>query len=215
MGARHTKHVETEFSDPFSVQEARSAENCVVRHRDGDEHAIRKTVQVELIKNIGNCLFPVDSAPKGRIVLALWGYSHKWRCASGKRINVEFRIGGRRSEVSIERDVSIVGARVQLRGCKLRVGAGGLWSDEVLIQGGDQHTIVRASTGERLNSERCFINFEPRVWLGRRSLVLKNTTIGEGAIVGAGAIVTKDVPPRCAVGGNPAKVIKEDVTWQA
>ena len=46
------------------------------------------------------------------------------------------------------------------------------------------------------------------VWFGNRVLVTGNTTIGEGAIVAAGSVVCKDVPPLAIVGGNPAKVIK-------
>ena len=47
-----------------------------------------------------------------------------------------------------------------------------------------------------------------------RATILKGVTIGDGAIVAAGAVVTKDVPPKTLVGGIPAKVIKEDIEWQ-
>ncbi len=46
------------------------------------------------------------------------------------------------------------------------------------------------------------------VWFGANSLVLKGVNIGDGAVVGAGAVVTKDIPPYAIVGGNPAKIIK-------
>lgn len=46
------------------------------------------------------------------------------------------------------------------------------------------------------------------VWFGNRVTVVGNVNIGEGAIVAAGSVVTKDVPPLAIVGGNPAKVIK-------
>ena len=46
-------------------------------------------------------------------------------------------------------------------------------------------------------------------WIGMNCIILKGVTIGEGAIVGAGSVVTKSVPPWTIVGGNPAKVIKE------
>lgn len=46
------------------------------------------------------------------------------------------------------------------------------------------------------------------VWIGMNALILKGVTIGEGAIVAAGSVVTKDVPPFTVVGGNPAVVIK-------
>lgn len=47
------------------------------------------------------------------------------------------------------------------------------------------------------------------VWVGCLSIILKGVTIGEGAIIGAGSIVTKDVPPYTIVAGNPAKIIRE------
>jgi maltose O-acetyltransferase len=49
---------------------------------------------------------------------------------------------------------------------------------------------------------------EDNVWVGAKSCILPGVTIGEGAIVGMGSVVTKDVPPFAIVGGNPAKVIK-------
>lgn len=44
--------------------------------------------------------------------------------------------------------------------------------------------------------------------IGSGVTILANTTIGENAIVGAGSVVTKDVPPNCIVAGNPAKVLR-------
>lgn len=52
------------------------------------------------------------------------------------------------------------------------------------------------------------IVIEDNVWLGNRVTITGNTRIGEGAIVAAGSVVCKDVPPFAIVGGNPAKVIK-------
>lgn len=49
------------------------------------------------------------------------------------------------------------------------------------------------------------------VWIGGNSTILQNVTIGEGAIVAAGSVVTKDVEPYTIVGGVPAKKIKDRV----
>lgn len=52
------------------------------------------------------------------------------------------------------------------------------------------------------------INVCDDVWIGARSIILSGVTIGQGAVVAAGSIVSKDVPPYAIVGGIPAKVIK-------
>jgi len=48
-----------------------------------------------------------------------------------------------------------------------------------------------------------------RAWIGSRVVILKGVTIGEGAVVAAGSVVTRDVQPFTIVGGNPARVIRE------
>lgn len=47
------------------------------------------------------------------------------------------------------------------------------------------------------------------VWLGARSTVLPGVTLHEGAVVGAGAIVNRDVPPNSLVAGVPARLIRD------
>jgi acetyltransferase-like isoleucine patch superfamily enzyme len=52
------------------------------------------------------------------------------------------------------------------------------------------------------------IIIEDRVWIGNRSIVLKGVRIGHDAVVAAGSVVTKDVPPRTVVAGVPARVLR-------
>ena len=47
------------------------------------------------------------------------------------------------------------------------------------------------------------------VWIGARAIILPGVHIGDGCVIGAGAVVTKDVPPYCVCAGNPAKAVKE------
>lgn len=56
--------------------------------------------------------------------------------------------------------------------------------------------------------ENARISIGNDVWVGRNTMILDGVTIGDGAIVAAGSVVTKDVPPFAVVGGVPAKVIK-------
>jgi len=53
------------------------------------------------------------------------------------------------------------------------------------------------------------IRISKGAWIGARTIILKGVTIGEGAVVGAGSVVTKDVPSWSIVAGNPAKLIRE------
>jgi acyl-[acyl carrier protein]--UDP-N-acetylglucosamine O-acyltransferase len=66
--------------------------------------------------------------------------------------------------------------------------------------------LVERSTRDAL--VRGPIIIEDEVWLGTNALIMSGVRIGKGAIVAAGAIVTKDVPPYAIVGGNPARIIK-------
>lgn len=62
--------------------------------------------------------------------------------------------------------------------------------------------------------ERGEIKIGNNVWIATGAMILPGAKLGDGAIVAAGAVVTKDVPPRCMVAGVPANVIKENVEWR-
>lgn len=53
------------------------------------------------------------------------------------------------------------------------------------------------------------------VWIGTGAMILPGVTVGDGAVVGAGSIVTRDVAAKVVVGGNPARVIRDGVSWLA
>ena len=78
---------------------------------------------------------------------------------------------------------------------------------DVVIRDSDNHMI---RGGSRVSAP---VNIGNHVWIGQRAMILKGVTIGDGAIIAAGAVVTKSVPAGSLVGGVPAKVIKPDVEW--
>ncbi len=83
-------------------------------------------------------------------------------------------------------------------------------SEQVIIRDSDNHIITSNKNQEMTKP----IRIGNHVWIGIRATILKGVALGDGAIVAAGAIVTRDVPERCLAVGVPARVIKEDITWE-
>jgi acetyltransferase-like isoleucine patch superfamily enzyme len=52
------------------------------------------------------------------------------------------------------------------------------------------------------------VTISDKVWIGFNSLILCGVTIGEGAVIGAGSVVTNDIPAWTVAAGNPARVIR-------
>ena len=82
-----------------------------------------------------------------------------------------------------------------------------------LITGDHRIDIVGKYMNEVKQKDKLPENDQPIVlkgdnWIGANSTILKGVTVGEGAVVAAGSLVIKDVPPYAIVGGVPAKVIK-------
>ncbi|UPJ84329.1 acetyltransferase [Bradyrhizobium sp. 183] len=93
--------------------------------------------------------------------------------------------------------------------CTVVIGDLCLISSDCTIIGRD-HVVDVVGTPTRLGVptvKRPVTVFGMDVWVGMRTLVMEGVRIGSGAIVGAGALVTRDVPPYAIVGGVPAKVI--------
>ena len=73
----------------------------------------------------------------------------------------------------------------------------------------DSHPIdynIRRTSNEGTKASP--ITIEDDVWIGAHSIILKGVTIGARSIIGAGSVVTKDIPCDCIAAGNPCKVIK-------
>jgi acetyltransferase-like isoleucine patch superfamily enzyme len=71
----------------------------------------------------------------------------------------------------------------------------------------DHGIVLGTDVGDQPLTSKGPIVIEDGAWLGMRSIVLSGVTIGRGAIVGAGSVVTRDVAPDTIVAGNPARVV--------
>jgi acetyltransferase-like isoleucine patch superfamily enzyme len=89
----------------------------------------------------------------------------------------------------------------------IEIGHGVAIAENVTIRDSDNHR-----TG-RNTSPNAPIRIGDRVWIGMNSTILKGVTIGHDAIIAAGSVVIRDVPPNCLVAGVPARVKKTDVRW--
>ena len=80
---------------------------------------------------------------------------------------------------------------------------------DVIIRDTDAHDIIGNGREKSIP-----ITIGNHVWIGTRAIIMKGVTVGDGAVIAAGAIVTKDVPSNKIVAGVPAKVIKTNVEWK-
>jgi acetyltransferase-like isoleucine patch superfamily enzyme len=95
----------------------------------------------------------------------------------------------------LNRGVEIVAGR------SVTIGQGCALARDVIVMDTDQHPIE----GDEPRIRTVIIG--DRVWIGARATILKGVSLGHDCVVGAGAIVTKDVPPYAVVVGNPAREI--------
>lgn len=90
---------------------------------------------------------------------------------------------------------------------KITIGEGCAISHDFTIMDSDAHEL----NGSRNTKP---IQIGNHVWIGTRVTILKGVTVGDGAVIAAGSLVTKDVPAGSLVGGVPARVLKEQVEWR-
>jgi acetyltransferase-like isoleucine patch superfamily enzyme len=102
--------------------------------------------------------------------------------------------------VFVNHGTSIAASRLVRIGAETQIGSHCMLIDNAF------HHVDPARRNERPPSEP--IELGRNVWLGARVIVLPGVTIGEDSAVGAGSVVTKDVPPRTLVAGIPARPIR-------
>jgi acetyltransferase-like isoleucine patch superfamily enzyme len=93
----------------------------------------------------------------------------------------------------------------------IKVGSGCAISWNTNIFDGNVHEL-KVQGRQRPRSESVTIGND--VWIGAGATILPGVTIGDGAVIGAGSVVTSDVPSQVVVAGNPARVIREHVSWR-
>lgn len=141
--------------------------------------------------------------------------SKKWRVFFAKRIASKFG-----KNVNIERNAvfspeleignnSGIGIDCEVYGPVI-IGDNVMMGPEVVIYtSGHKHDRTDITMIEQGFEEPERVVIEDDVWLGRRVIIMPGVHIGKGCIIGAGAVVTKDIPEYSVAGGVPARVIKK------
>jgi len=140
------------------------------------------------------------------------------RIRLGDRVNLSGRscfyfmhVPGELPVIEIGNQVFIGNGCTFSAGSRISVGDHCLVSTCVRIHDNDGHPLDsdRRRRGEPIrNDEIAPVVIEENVWIGASATILKGVRIGRNAVIGAGAVITQDVPPDSVVAGNPAQVVK-------
>lgn len=111
-------------------------------------------------------------------------------------------------------NTTIIGADFSLTedNSKIVLGSRCLFAYGIDFRTGDSHPIFDCTSGERINPAKN-IEIGNHVWIAAFVKVLKGAVIGENSVIGIGSIVTKSIPANCIAAGNPARIIRENITW--
>lgn len=125
--------------------------------------------------------------------------------------NAQIKIG---EDFSIGRGYYIVAPPDTL----IDIGDDCLFSNNVGIRSNDGHSIFDVISGENINTTDAIrkarkILIGNHVWVGTDAIILYNTWIREGSIIGAASLVKSKVPNNCIAAGIPAKVVRENIAW--
>ena len=103
----------------------------------------------------------------------------------------------------------------------ISIGERCLLSHNLILMDYDGHSLMNSDKFEIVadlknegSGKSGKIKISDDVWIGAHATLLKGVQVGAGAVVAAHSVVTRDVPERCLVAGNPAKVIRQNVKWK-
>jgi len=134
---------------------------------------------------------------KGSILIG--DYSRIWSHVGTTQISA-----GPRAVIDIGNNTFINAGAIITSRTHIRIGNNCHIANQVIMMDDDFHDVYQR--GSKSGKEAIIVG--DNVWIATRAMILKGVTVGDGAVVAAGAVVTKDVAPYTLVGGVPAKVIK-------
>ena len=112
------------------------------------------------------------------------------------------------ASILIGDNVGVSGSTISAR-LKIVIGNNVLLGSGVLISDNDAHPLLPEERHLPDSTVLAPVIIEDDVFIGARAIILKGVTLGTGSVVGAGSVVSRDVPARTVVAGNPAREVKK------
>lgn len=189
------------------------ADDCLLTTVDGGHDALD---HVKLTAPAGRKLAGMHLAlfgGKGQIHVVLGGDNLRLLVGAGTVLRAGIHLATK-ATAFIGDHTTMGQARLSASYADLVVGDDCQFSEDVVVQASDQHSLVDAASGEVIHTQRRHVRIGRHVWLGRRVMVQPDVTLGNGCVVESGAVVTGDVAANTLVGGAPAGVLREGVSWK-
>jgi acetyltransferase-like isoleucine patch superfamily enzyme len=118
------------------------------------------------------------------------------------------------AEIELERNVGMSGT-VVCAARSVRVGEGTIFGSGALVIDNDFHAPDGPHGWKNDYSQARPIRIGKGVFVGARAIILKGVSIGDRAVIGAGTVVTRDVPAGAVAAGNPARIVRSPNDLQA
>lgn len=215
-----------EFSDfVFAIHDKIDSSNGFSNYSDeyGNKIDAPKGIRIVLESAVGNAVIKVDKTVvfSGSTKIKVLDSFVEIKIGADCRFAPNSNIAARgNSKITIGEKCTF-GESLFIRACQssvVNIGNDNMFSLNVNIYSGDGHAVFDVETGERTLD---IINENPKnstilgdhVWVGLNAMILGSTNIGRSSIIGAGAVVKGKFPNNCAIAGNPAKIVRKNVTW--
>ncbi len=166
-----------------------------------------------LIRGNNNKIVCKSKLRGGRITI--FGDNHELlieECCTIK--NSEFWFEDSNNKITIKSNTTIEGAHLAAceNNTEIIIGHDCMLSSDIRIVTTDSHSIINSSDGKRINQAKSVVIGE-HVWIGTRVTINKGVIIGDNSVVASNSLVTKSCANNVVIGGIPAKVLREKISW--
>lgn len=162
----------------------------------------------------GNTLSVADSVSVGTLTLQIQGNDNTLVVGENCTLAGLIKIRGSGCRIILGNGCTMGRATIFALedGSSIEFGDDCMLSYDIYMCTSDSHSILDLGSGKRINRSGN-IKLGNHVWLGFGAFLSKGVEIGDGSIVAAKGVVTKKFGSNVAIGGNPARVLRENVAW--